>query len=360
MSRADGKMIRLTRRDLLKRAGKWALFTGGMGQGVMGCTGRFAGSLSQDGAPSEEFDERLIKYWDPIYGPSLRWSSTYGGPSHFEGHLKAGATPGVDYDVPMNTPLVPMMASYLRQATKDKYGSLYLLLVNKHYPSYRISYGHLNRVLVDRSYFLKGDLLRAAEEGVKPLMRDHIVSLSGNSGIGLLRNWFTHPPHLHISLYYLNLKNRTLAYLDPEKFGLDGGRPVFWDGETNLDIEPEKRITSLEFTLNHLEGELQRWEGQNESRELRETLREYGRLLQGKKGRNLLDSEPFQEMRALLKKVTLEEKRFVPGTRPYSLMLKIVGYSMDGDQEIILTLPFIAPGLQLGYKKMSGRQDPSF
>jgi len=32
-------------------------------------------------------------------------------------------------------------------------------------------------------------------------------------------------------------------------------------------------------------------------------------------------------------------------------MLKIVGYSMPEKQEIILTLPFIAPGLENMYKK---------
>jgi hypothetical protein len=33
-------------------------------------------------------------------------------------------------------------------------------------------------------------------------------------------------------------------------------------------------------------------------------------------------------------------------------MLKVVGYSMDEQQEIILTLPFIAPGLVNVYEKL--------
>jgi hypothetical protein len=32
-------------------------------------------------------------------------------------------------------------------------------------------------------------------------------------------------------------------------------------------------------------------------------------------------------------------------------MMKIVGYSTDEKQEVILTLPFIAPGLEKTYKK---------
>ncbi len=341
----------LTRRDFLRRAGQAAIGLSLTHQTLWGCSGRFAGSLSPREAFLYEYDERILKHWDPIWGPPLRWASEYGGPSHFQGHIWGGATPGVDYDVPMNTPLVPMMGSYLRQATKDKHGSLYVLLIHPHRPSYRISYGHLNKVLLDRRYFLQGEIRRAEEDGVKPLTRKQIIALSGNSGTGLLKNQFIHPPHLHITLYYLNMENRTLAYLDPEKFGLDGGPPVFWDGETDLDVQPQERMLRLELTLQTLKEELNRWIGISELDELRGTLLEYHRLLSGVKGQEMLHSEPFQNMRALLKTVTLKEKRFVPGTRPYSLMLKIVGYSTDENQEIILTLPFMAPGLGMNYRK---------
>jgi hypothetical protein len=345
--------MELSRRDVLRKAGTLVLGIGSINQAFTGCTGRYAGSVNQNEAFRYEFDERFFKYWDPIFGPPLRWSSAYGGLSNFEGHLRGGATPGVDYDVPMNTPLVPMMASYLRQATEDKHGSLYILLINKYHPSYRISYGHLNRIFLDRRYFLKGEVGRAAEEGIRALTRDQVVSLSGNSGIGLLKNRFVHPPHLHITLYYLHFRNRTMAYLDPERYGLDGGRPVFWDGETDLDVKPKERISHLELTLNHLEKELHRWAEEPELEKLKGTFIEYGRMLNGVKGKEILDSKYFHEMRALLKKVTLEEKRFFPGTRPYSMMLKVVGYSMDESQEVILTLPFIAPGLTLRYRRIS-------
>lgn len=352
-----GDMRDLTRRDFLRETFQMVLGVSLFSQALWSCTGKFAGSLNPKLNPKEtflyEYDERFLKYWDPVFGPPLRWSSAYGGPSHFQGHIQAGATPGVDYDVPMNTPLVPMMASYLRQATKDKHGSLYILLIHKYRPAYRISYGHLNKIFPDRRYFLQGEVKRAAEEGVRPLMRGQIVALSGNSGMGLLKNRFIHPPHLHVTLYYLNVENRTMAYLNPEKFGLDGGPPVFWDGETDLDVEPQKRIFRLEHTLKDLKEELRHWVGISDLEELRGTLLEYSRLLEGVEGRGILNSKHFLNMRALLKKVTLEEKKFLPGTRPYSLMLKIVGYSMDETQDIILTLPFIAPGLEMGYQKAS-------
>ncbi|MDO9123760.1 MAG: hypothetical protein Q7V12_04985, partial [Deltaproteobacteria bacterium] len=204
----------LTRRDLLKKAGKMALCFGSMSQILSGCTSRNVGRMSQDETLWNDHYEKFTKYWDPIYGPSIRWSSMYGGLSNFGGHIQGGATPGVDYDVLMNTPLVPMMASYLRQATKDEHGSLYILLINKFHPSYRISYGHLNRIFPDKKYYFWGDVMRAATEGVKPLTREQIVALSGNSGLGLIKNGFVHPPHLYLTLYYFNIKNRTMAYLD--------------------------------------------------------------------------------------------------------------------------------------------------
>lgn len=344
--------MNLTRRDLLKKTGKIALGFGSMSQLPLGCTSGSVGRISRDEALWNDHYETFTKHWDPIYGPPIRWSSSYGGLSNFQGHIEGGATPGVDYDVLMNTPLVPMVTSYLRQATKDEHGSLYILLINKFHPSYRISYGHLNRIFPDRRYFLAGEVMRAAAEGVKPLTREQVVALSGNSGVGLLKNRFVHPPHLHITLYYLNIRNRTMAYLDPEKFGLDGGRPVFWDGETILDVQPEERISRLELTLENLEQDLNLWPRISGLDEVEGNLMQYSRLLTGVKGKRILDSKHFHDMRTLLKRITLEEKRFIPGTRPYSLMLKVVGYSMDEQQEIILTLPFIAPGPVNVYKKL--------
>jgi hypothetical protein len=335
----------------LKQSGKFTLTAGLTTLGITACgsSGGLRKSLEEIFRSDDYF--RLTRGWDPIYGPPLRWSRKYGGPANFDRHSIGGATPGVDYDVDIGTPLVPMKASYLRQATKDTLGSLYILLINQFYPSYRISFGHLDRLLLDERYYFRGDLRRAEAEGAMPLRRRDIVALSGNSGLGLIENGFLQPPHLHLTLYYLNHGNRTMAYLDPEKFGLDGGRPVFWDGETVLDIEAEKRISRLELTMANLKQETEGWPKTSEWNELGGNLMEYGHLLAGASGRRILDSKYFHDLRALLKKITLEEKRFIPGTRPYSLMLKMVGYSMDESQEVILTLPFIAPGLVDYYKR---------
>jgi len=343
--------VNVTRRDFLKRSGKFGLAVGLATSGISACSssGTFKKSLEETMTSDHYF--RMTRDWDPVYGPPIRWSSKYGGRANFNGHIHGQATPGIDYDVDIGTPLVPMKASYLRQATKDKHGSLYILLINKFYPSYRISFGHLDKIFTDEKYYFRGNVARAIEERVQPLRREDIVAFSGNSGTGLIGNRFLQPPHLHITLYYLNYENRTLAYLDPEKFGLDGGRPVFWDGETALDIEKEKRISRLELTLENLEKETEGWPKMSDFDQLKGSVIEYGRLLTGITGKKILDSKHFHDLRALLKKVTLEEKRFLPGTRPYSLMLKVIGYSMDENQEVILTLPFIAPGLTEFYKR---------
>jgi hypothetical protein len=64
-------------------------------------------------------------------------------------------------------------------------------------------------------------------------------------------------------------------------------------------------------------------------------------------------------MRALLKRVTLEQNKYIPGTRPYSMMLKIVGYSVPESQKIILMWPLIAPGLESKYRKLVYEVAPS-
>lgn len=341
----------ITRRKFLEKIAKVVMVSGGAKTFLAGCASQPLFKNDLDWVLSRDHYDQLTKDWDPVYGPPIQWFSRYGGPGHFQGHIQGGAVPGVDYHVPVHTPLVPMMTSYLRQISKDDKGVVYILLIDVFNPAYRISYGHLSDVLVDEKYLLSGDVMRYLGEGVKPLMRGEIVALSGNSGFGPVEYGFVQPPHLHLSLYYLNFKNKTMVYLDPEKFGLDGGRPVFWDGETILDGEPEKRITRLKSTIRNFKQELDSWLQIPGLEELRGRLMEYHHLIGDDSGRKILDSKHFHEMRALLKRVTLEEKRHLPGSRPYSVMLKAVGYSTAEEQKVILNLPFIAPGLGKMYKK---------
>ena len=344
-------MVGFTRREFLERSLKIAFITGLSGFGSSGCAGLDTSRKSLDEVLNPDYYAKLTKDWDPIYGPPIQWFSRYGGPGDFQGHLRGEASPGIDYDVPMYTPVVPVTTSYLRQRTRDPKGVLYVMLADIFNPAYRVVYAHLNDTLIDEKFLVSGEVMRYLAEGVRALGRGEIVALSGNSGLGPLEYRWVQPPHLHLSLYYINFKSNTMVYLDPDKHGIDGGKPVFWDGETFLDGQAEKRAQKLETTLRYFKDELEGWPMISELEELKGRLMEYYNALGQVKETRILDSKHFQDLRALLKRVTVEEKRYRPGTKPYTMMMKILGYSTDEKQKIILTLPFIAPGLERSYQK---------
>jgi hypothetical protein len=257
----------------------------------------------------------------------------------------------VDYDVPRGTPLVPSAASFARQIEKDDHGALYLLLMDVHSPSYLTYLGHIDSSVVDEKFLVVGEVGRYLREGARVLGRDEIVAISGNSGWGPREYGYRQPPHLHYSLYYWEKGRRGLENLDPEKFGIDGGRLVFWDGKTRLDVRPEERLTHLERTLDRLEETLERWPRTRDLEELGGALTEYHHLFEGTRGKQILNSKHFHDFRALLKKEVLEGKKYPPGTEPYGMMLKVLGYSTDEKQKVVLTLPFISPSLEGTYRE---------
>jgi hypothetical protein len=344
-------MAGYTRRNFLEMGLKFGLATGIGSSLFAGCTGLGKGKKSLDEVLNHDYYAILTKDWDPIYGPPLQWFSRYGGPGDFQGHIRGNASPGLDYDVPMYTPIVPMTSCYLRQRTRDWKETLYVMVADIFNPAYRVVYAHLDDTFVNEKFLVSGDVMKYLGGGVRALGRGEIVALSGNSGLGPMEYRWVQPPHLHISLYYVNFKSNTMVYLDPEKHGIDGGKPVFWDGETPLDGEADKRLLKLESTLRSFREELDRWPKSSDVEELRGQLMEYYHPLGEPRGKKILDSRHFQDIKALLKKVILEERRYRPGTRPYAMMLKILGYSTDENQKIILTLPFIAPGLEAFYRK---------
>ncbi len=349
-----------SRREFLKKIGKVTLAAGFAGSALSGCTSIGMGRKSLQESLNAGSYARLTERWDPVYGPPIQAFSRYGGPGDFQGHIRGGAAPGVDYDVPKGTPLIPPMTSYLRQSTRDDRGALYLFLVAVYDTAYRIVLAHLEEVLVDERYLIEGEVMKYLGEGVKALGRGDIVALSGNSGFGPREYGYVQPPHLHFSLHYWNHGKKTLEPLDPEKYGIDGGKPVFWDGKTLLDMEAGKRLHRLEAALEHLKTDLEEWPRTPKLQELSGILMEHHHLLGDAKGEQILDSKHFHDMRALLKRVTLEEKEYLPGAMPYAAMLRIVGYSTDERQKIILTLPFIAPRLEKIYQRPVYEKGMSF
>lgn len=353
-------MVNCNRREFLRKAGKVALATGLAGSALSSCTSIGLSKKSLEETLRGDSYAKLTKNWDPVYGPPIQEFSRYGGPGNFQGHIRGGAAPGVDYDVSKGTPLVPPMTSYLRQSTRDENGALYLFLVDIFNTPYRIVLAHLEDILVDERYLIEGEIMKYLGEGVKALGRGDIVAFSGNSGFGPREYGYVQPPHLHLALYYWQSEKRTLEPLDPEKYGIDGGRPVFWDGQTVLDMEVEKRLPRLELTLKNFKKELEQWPVTPELQELSGILMEHNNLLGEAKGKQILDSKHFHEMRASLKRLILEEKKYLPGTFPYTTMLRIVGYSTEEKQKLILTLPFIAPGLERIYQRPVYEKGMSF
>jgi len=359
-TKSDVKIAGCSRREFLKEAGKAALAASLVGSSVSGCTNLFVDTTDVEWSIKKGLYNPPVESWDPVYGPPIQWYSRYGGPGDFQGHKRGGAVPGIDYDVPTGTPLVPPMTSYLRQIERDRNGALYILFYYIFDTAFRVSCAHLEEVLVDEEYILTGDIMKFLGKPTRALGRGEMIALSGNSGKGPTEYGGIQPPHLHLSLYYWNGEKRILENIDPEKFGFDRGRPVFWDGDTVLDVQTSQRPALLEKTVEHLEEEMDSWPETKNLPDLKGVLMEYRNFIGNSKGRAILDSKHFHDMRSLLKRVTLEEKKYGPGTGPYRLMMKIIGYSTDEKQKLILTLPFISPNLRKPFKKPNFKEGPFF
>ena len=212
-------MPNCSRREFIKRVGGVTLVTGLAGSVLSACARMGMTKKGLERNLNPESYPKLTRGWDPVYGPSIQEFSRYGGRGDFQGHIRGGAAPGVDYDAVKGTPLVPPMVSYLRQSTRDDNGALYLFLVDIFNPAYRIAMAHLDEIFVDDRYLVEGEVMRFLGEGVKALGRGDIVALSGNSGFGPREYGYVQPPHLHLSFHYWDYGKRTLEPLDPEKYG---------------------------------------------------------------------------------------------------------------------------------------------
>jgi len=292
--------------------------------------------------------DKITKNWDAIYGPPILRG--YYGYNDFKGHIGGGVDGGVDYDVSKNTPLVPTAISSFNAILNTRIGGLVMGLRHLVNNPLNIScYGHLGDTV-----FGDEELYRNINNS-NLIERNKIVALSGNSGLARKEDLGIQVPHLHYGLYLYSKKLDEGYHIDPEKYGLDGGKPVFWDCETDLSAKPPFRKHMLEILLYLFEKNLETWPKNKELQELKCNLLENYHLINYNNAKEILDSKHFHDMRSLLKKKTLEKKLYIPGTKPYSLMMKVVGYSTDEKQKLILTLPFIAPNLKHLYKVYSNK-----
>ncbi len=257
----------------------------------------------------------LTKGWDPIFGPDLLKTPAYGGTADFAGHKRAGVWgPGVDYGVDVGTPLVPVAASFLLAAG---YVSTPMagLMIDAKFISAQAAFNfvHLYDIMSEQMY-PRDSRIGFTGKPIRVMERNEIIALSGNTGAGVS------VPHLHLTLW-----QKIPTFIDPEKYGIDSGRLTFWDGKTDLDVTVPKRPQHLEEVLQGFEGNLAAWQ----DKELAGKLLEYKKLMGDVKATKALGSKHFHDLRALLKRTVLEEKKYSSGTEPYSMMLEILGYSSD-------------------------------
>jgi len=339
----------LTRRELLKSTGKTAVVVGLSGTSFPDSVFGLGRKSLKDTLSPENYN-RMTKKWDPIYGPLLSGISEYGGLNNYDGHKKQKGmlTPGTDYDVGSGTPLVPATPGFVSVIMRGRMGALILGIYLLSNFRYVVEYVHLDDILLDYSFEDKEKIM--AGEPFRVLQNNEPVAISGNTGKGVDGGIL--PPHLHVNLLYFANKD-SKDFLDFEKYRLDGGKPIFWDGETWLGTSQSKRLGRLESTLQSLELTLESWKGDKSLEELAGKLKDYYNNFKDLSGTQILDSKHFQDLRALLKRVTLEGKDYIPETKPYSLAQKVLAYSMVQpyyNQPIIVCLPFISPQLVSMYK----------
>jgi len=236
--------------------------------------------------PFDNYSE-LTKKWDPIFGPPVPHGKYYHGRHDFKGHKNGGvANPGVDYDVPSGTPLVPNTNALLYKVNSSERGGLQVIVRHQADLRYSSIYAHLSKSYVNKKNS-QGRLIK----------RNEIFSLSGASGSA-------GAPHLHHGLYFKGKKNP----IDPEKYGIDGGKPVFWDCETELDMPSYQRVYELEKVIKNLEKGLQLWsKGNHDLGELKGNILELSKHLKDSSWGGILDSKHFHDMRDLLKRRIISE-----------------------------------------------------
>ena len=291
--------------------------------------------------------ETWLMSQDLIRGPSLMIHPFTGLPADFEHHRNQPINQGygaVDYDVPIGTPVTPVARGRVFQTGTTPNGADILTIwharsIEDRRPAFRSSYLHLSKFVKTYS-----DLVNI----------DTITAISGNTGRGPPPSGYQ-PPHLDLRIAKMEdagpsskgegfrTYKSPLPGLDPFTLGIDGGRPVYWDGKTKIikDINLINKKAGLEQFLDTLGSRLKDSDLDKET--VKELLDRYNkpdelkeyigmRVLQKKKGQN-----------------GAARYEFMPGSLMYSLMLEL--YIRTSKQEFIAMLPFIFPPLKETYQK---------
>ena len=327
-------------------------------------TAVLAGLIAAERLPTADaatWETHLLRQ-DIIRGPPLLIHPETGKPSDFEHHKLRPINQGwgaVDYVVPIGIPIIP---------TADAYGKINILggvgdgnigLSLAHSSGFRSVYFHLSKyaeIINELPDFSKLD-----QETIRKLLQDKpklgklvVVAYSGNTGRGPGPGGYQ-PPHLDFRIRKREKGKLVPPGVDPFKVGIDqnkpvggkdeyglplGGRPVYWDGQTEIDFSP-RRTQLLQESSDTLDARLK--ESNLDNATVQEILRRQN---------NPIDLRDYLGRRVLEKKVGPDGKpryEFMPGSLMYALMLEF--YSRASSHEFIAMLPFIFPPLKEVYQQ---------
>ncbi len=316
---------------------------------------------------------KRTKDWDLVYGPPIFNSHFYQGLHNSEGHARntvpVNGIPhsGIDYNIHMYTPLVPALTSRYHRAYDNFHPragrTQFFVELNKRFGC---RFSHLDMFVIGREFEVTKEPKPEERRMVRYLKRNEIVALSGNdctpASIG-------HPPVLHFNvLDFIDSPKKTdantkriniLVDRPPERNTIDSdyrkdAYPVFWDCWTLLDFKQRNQFPLLRSAIANLEGYTQKWTKDHDTQEIAGKLVELAKGIGKVSDAEIISSSKFSDMKDIVRKAVLEpqkeQKKFGPGSGPYTAMLQILGYGKEVSQGCIATLPFIPPALLHLYK----------
>jgi len=169
---------------------------------------------------------------------SPKYNPNFSGPGReyysFNGSIRGGWTPGIDWKVPYNTPVVAAARGKVKwiktlnipghaggQEIKLGHGDDYKEILNATYPFFSF-YSHLNKV----------------EDGLKVgdvVNRGQIIGYGGGEDT--------------YNIVKFIVKESTCmfkTFVNPNKYGRNFGPPDYWDGKSNLEISDMERRRSIQ------------------------------------------------------------------------------------------------------------------
>jgi hypothetical protein len=305
--------------------------------------------------------EAYLLTQDWIRGPKLLIHPSTGLPSDFEHHIKQGWNKGfggIDYDVPIGTPIVPTADTFRTRTKYHRSGGNELFLVHRHKPRLPLVswYTHLDKyadIISDGKLVAR---VGGAEIKDQELDKLKIVAFSGMTGSFTIRHGI---PHLHFQITevqgggQIGQGIQISPGLDPFQYGIDVNkpfdeyagkrvaRPVYWDGKTEIPLQVNRRKKLLQQSSDTLDKRVRESDLDKETKD---------ELL--KRNNNPEALRDYLGMLVLTKHAGKDGKlnyRHLPGSKPYAWMLEI--FSRTSNQELIAMLPFISPFVKEAYQQ---------